>query len=229
MGGRGPLTHCDTHASQASRAPPHPPPRTPPPWIKAEEAPHPRPGSSLSSSGGGGGGGMVGGEGPLPPRILAGGLGPGRQGLYPAEGGECVLGSGCVCGGGGAGRQGLYPAEGGECVLGSGCVCVGGVCGGGGGRKAGAVPCRGGECGGSAPACWVCVGGGARHPLPTPCPIPPTPQCALPPPYTHADAMEGASNIPGRPHIYPMPRHPLGLLRRLLELIKVWWGVCVCV
>ncbi|EFN57696.1 hypothetical protein CHLNCDRAFT_57228 [Chlorella variabilis] len=34
-------------------------------------------------------------------------------------------------------------------------------------------------------------------------------------------AMQGASNIPGRPHIYPMPDNPLGLLRQLHELLKL--------
>ena len=33
--------------------------------------------------------------------------------------------------------------------------------------------------------------------------------------------MPGASNIPGRPHIYPMPDNPLALLRTLHELLKV--------
>ena len=46
-----------------------------------------------------------------------------------------------------------------------------------------------------------------------------------------AEPVEGASNIPGRPHIYPMPSNPLALLRELHELLKAGaaWGVlCVC-
>lgn len=39
-----------------------------------------------------------------------------------------------------------------------------------------------------------------------------------------AEPEEGASNIPGRPHIYPMPPNPLALLRELHELLKVGWG-----
>ena len=36
-----------------------------------------------------------------------------------------------------------------------------------------------------------------------------------------AEAVPGASNIPGRPHVYPMPDNALLLLRRLHELLKV--------
>ncbi len=39
-----------------------------------------------------------------------------------------------------------------------------------------------------------------------------------------AEPEAGASNIPGRPHIYPMPENPLALLRQLHELLKVRGG-----
>lgn len=39
-----------------------------------------------------------------------------------------------------------------------------------------------------------------------------------------AEPVEGASNIPGRPHIYPMPDNPLALLRQLHQLLKVGGG-----
>lgn len=39
-----------------------------------------------------------------------------------------------------------------------------------------------------------------------------------------AEPEAGASNIPGRPHIYPMPDNPLALLRQLHELLKVRGG-----
>ena len=42
-----------------------------------------------------------------------------------------------------------------------------------------------------------------------------------------AEPEAGASNIPGRPHIYPMPDNPLALLRQLHELLKVGLGVGV--
>lgn len=35
------------------------------------------------------------------------------------------------------------------------------------------------------------------------------------------EPMPGASNFPGRPYIYPMPKDPLSLLRRLYELIRL--------
>lgn len=39
-----------------------------------------------------------------------------------------------------------------------------------------------------------------------------------------AEPMQGASNIPGRPHIYPMPENALALLRQLHELLKARHG-----
>lgn len=42
-----------------------------------------------------------------------------------------------------------------------------------------------------------------------------------------AEPEVGASNIPGRPHIYPMPDNPLALLRQLHELLKVRGGAWV--
>jgi len=39
-----------------------------------------------------------------------------------------------------------------------------------------------------------------------------------------AEPEAGASNIPGRPHIYPMPENPLALLRQPHELLKVRGG-----
>lgn len=47
-----------------------------------------------------------------------------------------------------------------------------------------------------------------------------------------AEPVPGASNIPGRPHIYPMPENPLELLRQLHGLLKASHSLtasCCCV